>query len=227
VTLRGAAQYIMALPEAAHGLPHWVTAIEWLMLVGDQGGDPMMPRIAMMHALHRNHGDSLPIRRIRCPRRQRAWCCGSTHLDRLSDRVSLPCAAGLRPGFCERTGRPRRRSNLASNASEPTGRPVPSAGRSAAKASGSVPVGEAADADEQGGDTHQFVVSAFRCARTLDHGQSCACATMRARAALLPFDLPATLRHWCYAAVTSTVEAASKMVTFEGARSLGITKVCS
>jgi hypothetical protein len=32
----------------------------------------------------------------------------------------------LRPGFCGRTGRPMRRSNLARNASEPTGRPVPS-----------------------------------------------------------------------------------------------------
>jgi hypothetical protein len=42
--------------------------------------------------------------------------CGSTHLDRLSDRVSLPWAATLRPGFCGRTGRPRRRSNLAKNA---------------------------------------------------------------------------------------------------------------
>jgi len=28
-------------------LPQWDTAIEWLMLVGEHGGDPMVPRIAM------------------------------------------------------------------------------------------------------------------------------------------------------------------------------------
>jgi hypothetical protein len=39
VTLRDAAEFIMALPEADHGLPHWVTAIEWLMLVGEHGGN--------------------------------------------------------------------------------------------------------------------------------------------------------------------------------------------
>jgi hypothetical protein len=37
VTLRDAAEFIMALPEAEHGLPHWVTAIKWLMLVGEHG----------------------------------------------------------------------------------------------------------------------------------------------------------------------------------------------
>jgi hypothetical protein len=43
----------MELPEAEHRLPHWVIAIEWLMLVGEHGGDPMVPRIAIMRALHR------------------------------------------------------------------------------------------------------------------------------------------------------------------------------
>jgi hypothetical protein len=37
--LRDAAQHVMALPEAVYGLPHWVTAIEWLMLVGEHGGE--------------------------------------------------------------------------------------------------------------------------------------------------------------------------------------------
>jgi hypothetical protein len=35
-------------------LPHWQTAAELLLMVGDRGGDPMMVRIAMMQAL--NHG---------------------------------------------------------------------------------------------------------------------------------------------------------------------------
>jgi hypothetical protein len=43
-TVGDAAQYIMDLPKAEHRLPHWVTAIEWLMLVGDHSGDPMAPR---------------------------------------------------------------------------------------------------------------------------------------------------------------------------------------
>jgi hypothetical protein len=39
VTLRDAAQYITQLPEAERELPQWETAIEWLMLVGEHGGD--------------------------------------------------------------------------------------------------------------------------------------------------------------------------------------------
>jgi hypothetical protein len=53
VTLRDAAEYTMELPEAEHKLPHWGNAIEWLMLVGQHDDDPMVPRIAMMQALHR------------------------------------------------------------------------------------------------------------------------------------------------------------------------------
>ena len=40
VTLRDAAQYIIKLPKAERELPEWETAIEWLMLVGEHGGDP-------------------------------------------------------------------------------------------------------------------------------------------------------------------------------------------
>jgi hypothetical protein len=41
VTLRDAALYIIQLPKAEHELPEWETAIEWLMLVGEHGGDPL------------------------------------------------------------------------------------------------------------------------------------------------------------------------------------------
>jgi hypothetical protein len=52
--MRDAAEYIMELPEAEHRLLHWATAIEWPKLVGEHGGEPMMPRIAMMQALQRD-----------------------------------------------------------------------------------------------------------------------------------------------------------------------------
>jgi hypothetical protein len=105
---------------------------------------PNDPTPMPSHMTWWNYKDSLPIRRIRHRTGNADGVCSGTHLDRLSDRVSLPCATTLRPSFCGRTGRPRRRSNLARNASEPTGGPVPSAARSAAKASGSAPHGHQA-----------------------------------------------------------------------------------
>jgi hypothetical protein len=48
VTLRNAAQYIIKLPKAERELPQWETAIDWLMLVGEHGGDPMVPQILMI-----------------------------------------------------------------------------------------------------------------------------------------------------------------------------------
>jgi hypothetical protein len=51
VTLRDAAQYIIELPKIERELPQWAIVIEWLMLVGEHGGDPMVPRIGMMKAL--------------------------------------------------------------------------------------------------------------------------------------------------------------------------------
>jgi hypothetical protein len=42
------------IAEGRRELPEWETAIEWLMLVGEHGGDPMVPRIAMMKALGRH-----------------------------------------------------------------------------------------------------------------------------------------------------------------------------
>ena len=67
VTLRDAAQYIMKLPKAEQQAMQWQTAAEVLMLVGEHGGDPMVPRIAMMKALQ-SHEPKAPSR----PRRKRA-----------------------------------------------------------------------------------------------------------------------------------------------------------
>jgi hypothetical protein len=67
VTLHDAAQYIVKLPKGECELPQWQTAIECLMLVGDHGGDPMLPHIAMMQALHRHESKAAPA-----PRRKRA-----------------------------------------------------------------------------------------------------------------------------------------------------------
>jgi hypothetical protein len=36
-------QYIIKLPKAERELPEWETAIEWLMLVGEHGGDAIDP----------------------------------------------------------------------------------------------------------------------------------------------------------------------------------------
>ena len=53
VTLRDAAELISALPESGHALPHWITAIECLMLVAEHDGPTMFARIGMMRALNR------------------------------------------------------------------------------------------------------------------------------------------------------------------------------
>jgi hypothetical protein len=45
------------LPKAEREFPEWETAIEWLMRVGEHGGDPMLPRISMMKALRRHELD--------------------------------------------------------------------------------------------------------------------------------------------------------------------------
>jgi hypothetical protein len=69
LTLRDAAQYITKLSKAERELPKWETAIEWLMLVGEHGGDPMVPRIAMMKALRRHKPKA---EAASAPRRKRA-----------------------------------------------------------------------------------------------------------------------------------------------------------
>jgi hypothetical protein len=51
-TLRDAGNFVATLPEHEQRLPHWQTAAELLLMVGDRGGDPMMVRIALMQALN-------------------------------------------------------------------------------------------------------------------------------------------------------------------------------
>jgi hypothetical protein len=46
-TLRDAGNYVASLPEHEQRLPHWQTAAELLLMVGDRGGDAMMVRIAI------------------------------------------------------------------------------------------------------------------------------------------------------------------------------------
>ena len=67
VTLRDAAHYIMSLPEAEQQAREWQAAIEVLMLIGENSGDPMMAHIGMMRALHRHQPRS-----VSAPRRKRA-----------------------------------------------------------------------------------------------------------------------------------------------------------
>jgi hypothetical protein len=67
VTLRDAATYIASLPKAEQRAPQWLTAAEMLLLVAEHGGDTMMPRIAVMKALHRHEPRSESA-----PRRKRA-----------------------------------------------------------------------------------------------------------------------------------------------------------
>jgi hypothetical protein len=67
VTLEDAGHYIAARTAAEQRLAHWQTAAEILLRVAEQGGDPMMARIAMMRAL--NHGRPDPAIE---PRRKRA-----------------------------------------------------------------------------------------------------------------------------------------------------------
>ena len=67
VTLRDAANYIVKLPKAKQDAPEWQTAAKVLMLIGEHGGDPLMARIAMLQALHRDEPKAPPA-----PRRKRA-----------------------------------------------------------------------------------------------------------------------------------------------------------
>jgi hypothetical protein len=43
-----------SFPKPEQQAPQWQTAAALLMFVAERGGDPMMARIAMMKALHRN-----------------------------------------------------------------------------------------------------------------------------------------------------------------------------
>jgi hypothetical protein len=49
--LLDAGQHIANMPEAEQDAPEWRTAIAVLMLVVERGGDPLLPRIAIIRAL--------------------------------------------------------------------------------------------------------------------------------------------------------------------------------
>jgi hypothetical protein len=63
VTLREAATYIAALPKVDQDAAPWQLAAAMLLLVAEHGGDTMMPRIAMMKALHRHQPRSQSAQR--------------------------------------------------------------------------------------------------------------------------------------------------------------------
>jgi hypothetical protein len=67
VTLKDAATDITSLPKKESALPEWQTAIEVLMLCS-RGGDPMMARIGVMKALHRN-----VLREFQSDRKETHW----------------------------------------------------------------------------------------------------------------------------------------------------------
>jgi hypothetical protein len=48
LTLRDAAEYITALPKAAHDAADWQVAMETLLLVAERGGPEMLARIAVI-----------------------------------------------------------------------------------------------------------------------------------------------------------------------------------
>lgn len=52
VTLRDDALYITKLPKAEQHAERWQIAAELLLLIAEHAGDAMLPRIAMMKALH-------------------------------------------------------------------------------------------------------------------------------------------------------------------------------
>jgi hypothetical protein len=60
---RHAALYVAKLPKADRELPQWETAIEWLMLVCEHGGDPMVLHIATVKALQQREPKAAPRRK--------------------------------------------------------------------------------------------------------------------------------------------------------------------
>jgi hypothetical protein len=68
-TLRDAATFITKLPKREHHAPAWRTAVKALMLVAEHGGDTMLPRIAILRALH--SGETAPMSRKKVARKYR------------------------------------------------------------------------------------------------------------------------------------------------------------
>lgn len=67
VTLKDAATYITSLPKKESALPEWQTAIEVLLLCS-RSSDPMMARIGVLKALHRN-----VVREFKTDRKETQW----------------------------------------------------------------------------------------------------------------------------------------------------------
>jgi hypothetical protein len=62
-TLADARRYILDLPGDLQTSPPWQNAVEALLLVGTNGGDPMLPRIGMMRALYPGKPGTTPRRK--------------------------------------------------------------------------------------------------------------------------------------------------------------------
>ena len=94
VTLKDAATYITSLPKKESALPEWQTAIEVLLLCS-RSSDPMMARIGVLKALHRN-----VVREFKTDRKETQW--GKQKLKR-TGREALACIvmmlAGVRDVF--------------------------------------------------------------------------------------------------------------------------------
>jgi hypothetical protein len=68
ITLRDAATYITKLPKADHTTPEWQAAMEALILVAENGGPTMLPRIGVMKALNRHR-----VRELNPDRKEKHW----------------------------------------------------------------------------------------------------------------------------------------------------------
>jgi hypothetical protein len=78
VTLKDAATYITGLPKKESAMPEWQMAIEVLMLCS-RGGDPLMAKIGVTKALHRD-----VVREFNSDRKETRW--GKRKLKRISSR---------------------------------------------------------------------------------------------------------------------------------------------
>jgi len=54
ITLKDAADYIIALPKAEHDAPQWQAAMEALILMAENGGPTMLARVGVMRGLNRH-----------------------------------------------------------------------------------------------------------------------------------------------------------------------------
>ena len=68
LTLRDAATYIMKLSKAEHTAAEWQAAMEALILVAENGGPTMLPRIGVLKALNRHR-----VREFNSNRKDMHW----------------------------------------------------------------------------------------------------------------------------------------------------------